>query len=74
VYVVKADSTVTRTAVELGTRDSMQVEVVRGLTPGALVIRAGHQKLYEGARVMPVSSGGPPASEAAGAAPAKQGA
>jgi len=67
VYVVKADSTVTRTAVELGTRDSMQVEVVRGLSPGARVIRAGHQKLYEGARVMPVPSGGPPAPQAAAA-------
>jgi len=74
VYVVKPDSTVTRAAVVLGTRDSMQVEVVEGLSAGARVIRAGHQKLYEGARVMPVPAGGPPAPEAAGATPAKGGA
>ncbi|HEY2953780.1 MAG TPA: efflux RND transporter periplasmic adaptor subunit [Candidatus Eisenbacteria bacterium] len=73
VYVVKADSTVTRAAVELGTRDSMQVEVVKGLSPGVRVIRAGHQKVYEGARVMPIPSGGAPASQAAGAAGAGSG-
>jgi membrane fusion protein (multidrug efflux system) len=56
VYVVKSDSTVTRAAVQLGTRDSSQVEIVRGLAPGMRVVRAGHQKLYEGARVAPVPS------------------
>ena len=64
VYVVKADSTVTRTEVELGTRDSSQVEIVRGISPGARIIRTGHQKLYEGARVMPVPAG-PPVPQAA---------
>jgi len=54
VYVVKADSTVTRAAIETGTRDSAQVEVLRGLDPGMRVVRAGHQKLFEGAHVMPV--------------------
>ena len=34
VYVVKPDSTVARTAIELGTRDSSQVEVVSGLEAG----------------------------------------
>jgi membrane fusion protein, multidrug efflux system len=68
VYVVKADSTVTRAAVELGTRDSMQVEVVKGLSPGVRVIKAGHQKVFEGAHVMPIPSGGAPVSQAAGAA------
>ena len=58
VYVVKPDSTVTRTAIVLGTRDSMRVEVVRGLQPGQQVVRAGHQKLYEGAKVMPLPAAG----------------
>ena len=73
VYVVKPDSTVARAAVALGSRDSMQVEVVSGLAAGARVIRAGHHKLYEGAKVMPVPAGGPPSPEAAGAASAKTG-
>jgi membrane fusion protein, multidrug efflux system len=59
VYVVNPDSTVSRTAIRLGTRDSAMVEVLSGLEAGALIVRAGHQKLYEGARVMPVQSGGP---------------
>jgi membrane fusion protein, multidrug efflux system len=58
VYVVKPDSTVTRTAIQLGTRDSMRVEVVHGLQPGQVVVRAGHQKLYEGAAVMPIGAPG----------------
>jgi membrane fusion protein (multidrug efflux system) len=56
VYVVKPDSTVSKTAVRTGTRDSAVVEVVEGLEPGSLVVSAGHQKLYEGAKVMPVQS------------------
>ena len=73
VYVVKPDSTVARAAVTLGSRDSMQVEVVEGLTPGVRVITAGHQKLFEGAKVLPISAGGPPAPGAAGAATDKTG-
>jgi hypothetical protein len=34
------------------------VEVVEGLEPGAQVVRAGHQKIFEGAKVMPVTSQG----------------
>lgn len=56
VYVVNADSTVTRKSIVLGTRDSSRVEVVRGLDPGAVVVRTGHHKLFEGAHVMPVPS------------------
>jgi len=56
VFVVKADSTVTRTALSLGTRMADVVEVVSGLQSGNRVVRAGHQKLFEGAKVMPVSS------------------
>ncbi len=60
VYVVKPDSLVTRTAVTLGTRLTDVVEVIAGLTEGQQVVRAGHQKLYDGAKVMPV---GPPPVE-----------
>jgi len=56
VYVVKPDSLVTRVPVSLGTRLRDVVEVTAGLEDGQLVVRAGHQKLYEGARVMPVAS------------------
>jgi len=61
VYVVKPDSTVTRVSLELGTRLPGAVEVLSGLADGAEVISAGHQKLYEGARVLPVAAGGPEA-------------
>jgi len=56
VYIVKADSTVTRSALTLGTRLKGSVEVVKGLEPGMRVVRAGHQKLFEGAKVIPVAS------------------
>ncbi len=55
VFVVKPDSTVTRTAIVLGTRSAETVEVVQGLEPGVQIVRAGHQKLFEGAKVMPVA-------------------
>jgi hypothetical protein len=32
------------------------VEVLSGLDSNALVVRAGHQKIFDGAKVMPVSS------------------
>ena len=66
--MVKADSTVARTAIQLGTRDSSHVEVVQGLEAGAVVVRAGHQKLFDGARVVPILTGDD------GAAPAATGA
>ena len=56
VYVINADSTVARSPLVLGTRLSDAVEVVDGLAPGDRVVRAGHQKLFNGAKVMPVSS------------------
>jgi len=56
VFVVNEDSTVSRTAVQLGTRTSDFVEITEGLEPGADVVRAGHQKLFQGAKVMPVQS------------------
>jgi len=51
VYAIRPDSTVTRTPVTLGTRLTDAVEIVSGLEAGARVVRAGHQKLYEGAKV-----------------------
>ena len=53
-YVIKPDSSVTRTPVTLGTRLQGTVEVLKGLEPGMMVVRAGHQKLFEGAKVMPL--------------------
>ncbi|MCA8962768.1 MAG: efflux RND transporter periplasmic adaptor subunit, partial [Planctomycetes bacterium] len=57
VYVVGADSTVARVPVEVGMRLPAAVQIVSGLEPGMKVVRAGHQKLYPGAKVMPVNSG-----------------
>jgi len=75
VYVVKPDSTVTRLAIVLASRDSARAEVSQGLKAGDRVVRAGYQKLFEGARVMPVpasaaegAAGGPGGGSAAGAA------
>ena len=71
VYIVKADSTVTRSALTLGTRLKGSVEVLNGLEPGMRVVRAGHQKLFEGAKVNPVASQG--AAAGGGTAPAAVG-
>jgi membrane fusion protein, multidrug efflux system len=56
VFVVKEDSTVTRVPLKLGTRSSDVVEVVAGLKAGMIVVRAGHQKLFEGGKVMPMAA------------------
>ncbi len=56
VFLINADSTVARTPVELGTRMRESVEVLNGLEAGALIVRAGHQKLFPGAKVMPISA------------------
>jgi len=58
VYVVKADSSVARQAILIGSRDSARVEVREGLQAGDRVVRAGYQKLFDGARVMPIPEGG----------------
>jgi len=55
VFVVKLDSIVTRTPITLGTRMREVVEVLTGLEVGTLVVRAGHQKLFEGAKVIPIT-------------------
>jgi membrane fusion protein (multidrug efflux system) len=58
VFVVKDDSTVARVPLKLGTRMADVVEVVDGLKEGMTVVRAGHQKLFEGGKVMPITSQG----------------
>lgn len=70
-FVIRPDSTVTRVALELGTRLPDQVEVVKGLDPGMQVVRAGHQKLFEGAKVIPITSQPAPGGEPAPAAEEK---
>ncbi len=57
VYLVKKDSTVSAVPVTLGMQTPKVVEITSGLTDGSQVVRAGHQKLFDGAKVMPVSSG-----------------
>jgi membrane fusion protein (multidrug efflux system) len=57
VYAIQPDSTVVRTVVRLGSRMSGAVEVVGGLREGQRVVRAGQQKIFEGAKVVPISSG-----------------
>jgi len=64
VFAIKPDSVVTRVPVILGTRLPDVVEVLEGLTAEQQVVKAGHQKLYEGAKVMPV--GGPSSEPAPG--------
>ena len=54
VYVVQEDSSVTQVPVTLGLQLSNVVEVVSGLQNGMQVVQAGHQKLYPGAKIMPV--------------------
>jgi len=54
VYVVQPDSTVAPRPVTLGLRQETTVEIVEGLKPGERVVKAGHQKLYPGAKVSPI--------------------
>lgn len=54
VFVVNPDSTVARKPVTVGARQRKSVEIVQGLEPGMTVVKAGHQKLFEGAKVMPI--------------------
>lgn len=60
VFVVQPDNSVLRTPITLGARQAATVEVITGLSAGAKVIRAGHQKLYDGAKVM-LAGAKPPA-------------
>lgn len=56
VYVVQQDSTVMQVPVTSGLQLPDIVEIVQGLEEGMQVIQAGHQKLYPGAKVMPVNT------------------
>ncbi|MCI0706839.1 MAG: efflux RND transporter periplasmic adaptor subunit [Ignavibacteriae bacterium] len=56
VFVVRADSTVTLTPITLGSQLADVVEVVHGLESKTQIVRAGHQKLFEGAKVMPITT------------------
>ncbi len=56
VFIVKPDSTVSRVPLVLGTRMPDVVEVLEGLKPGMTVVRAGHQKLFDGGKVMPMQT------------------
>ena len=56
VYQIKPDSTVSKVSLTLGTRLSDIVEVLKGLNDGDKIVRAGYQKLYDGARVQPIPS------------------
>jgi len=55
VFVVNADSTVKQVPISTGLQLSDVLEVTGGLEQGMQVIKAGHQKLFEGAKVMPVN-------------------
>jgi membrane fusion protein (multidrug efflux system) len=67
VYVINGDGTVAKTPIKLGSRSSASAEVLAGLTAGQQVVKAGHQKLFPGAKVMtgppPESAGQPSSSE-----------
>lgn len=55
VYIIKSDSTVAAAPVTLGMQTPKVVEITSGLKDGMMVVRTGHQKLYDGAKVMPVN-------------------
>jgi len=56
VYVVNPDSTVAPVPVGLGLQLSNVVEVTNGLEQNMQVVTAGHQKLFPGAKVIPINN------------------
>lgn len=68
VFVVQPDSTVVRKPVKLGARQPGRVEIREGLQGGEKVVRAGHQKLFDGTKVSPVDATATPPGPAAGGA------
>jgi membrane fusion protein (multidrug efflux system) len=67
-FVVQPDSSVARRAVTLGAREAGRVEIREGLAGGEKIVRAGHQKLFDGAKVTAVESAAAAPSPAAGGA------
>jgi membrane fusion protein, multidrug efflux system len=51
VWLVKADSTVTAQPIAIGVSEGSDTEVVSGLSPGAVVVMTGIDKLQEGMKV-----------------------
>ncbi len=70
VYVIKPDSTVAPAALTLGLRQAATVEVLGGVVQGDLIVRTGHQKLFPGAKVLPLPAGGGGPGGPGGAPPA----
>jgi len=70
VFAIGADGVVAKSVVQLGTRTAKDVEVTSGLTEGQQIVKAGHQKLFEGAKVFVVGEGGAMPPGDPGAAPA----
>jgi membrane fusion protein (multidrug efflux system) len=60
VYMVNPDSTVMPVPVILGLQLADVVEVTSGLEKGMQIVTAGHQKLFPGAKVLPVNNQVPP--------------
>ncbi len=58
VFIVKEDSSVARVPITMGIQLPDVVEVIKGLEPGGEVVSAGHQKLFDGAKVIPIASNG----------------
>ncbi len=58
VWLVKPDSTVTARPVTIGVSEGTDTEVVSGLSPGAVVVMTGIDKLQEGAKVHVQMEGG----------------
>jgi membrane fusion protein, multidrug efflux system len=56
VFAVNPDSTVNQVPITIGLELADVVEVVDGLKPGMIVIQAGHQKLFPGAKVIPINT------------------
>lgn len=55
VFAVKPEGTVSKVPVTLGLQLADVVEVTNGLENGMRVVKAGHQKLFDGAKIMPVN-------------------
>jgi membrane fusion protein, multidrug efflux system len=56
VFAVNADSTVRQVPITTGLQLSDVSEVLEGLEEGMQVIQAGHQKIFEGAKIIPINS------------------